>query len=346
LNDDTKMNKAVQTPDIPTLADVAAKAGVSTATVSRCLNTPARVGEKTRARVLEAVNTLGYAPNFGAQALAAKRTNTVGVVIPTMENAIFARALQALQEELGANGVTMLVASSSYQEDLEAHQIRTLVARGADALLLIGYHRSESIYDFLDKRAVPTLIAWSHDQDLDRPCVGFDNVRAIAELAREVLAKGHRQIGMISAPIAANDRARDRVRGVQQTMAEAGLGELQVIETPYGVDTGAAAFRQLMDQDNPPTAVMCGNDVLAVGALRGAREMGLSVPTDISITGFDDIDLATLVDPQLTTVHVPHRQLGVRAAEQLIAWLAGEAPQSIALETELRLRGTLSPPRP
>ena len=107
---------------VPTVEDVARHAGVSTATVSRCLNMPHRVTEQTRERVMDAVRELGYAPNFGARALAAKRTNTFGAIIPTMENAIFARGLQAFQEELHANGVTMLVASSSYEPDLEEEQ--------------------------------------------------------------------------------------------------------------------------------------------------------------------------------------------------------------------------------
>ena len=145
----------------PTLEDVARLSGVSTATVSRCLNLPNRVSEAARTRVLSAVAELGYSPNFGARALAAKRTNTIGAIIPTMENAIFARALQAFQEELRQNGVTMLVASSSYKPELEAEQIRTLVARGADGLLLIGHQRDPSLYEFLEKQGVPVLVAWS-----------------------------------------------------------------------------------------------------------------------------------------------------------------------------------------
>jgi LacI family transcriptional regulator len=158
---------------VPTLADVARRANVSTATVSRCLNSPDQVIERTRARVMEAVNDLGYAPNFSARSLAAKHTNTIGAVIPTMENAIFARGIQAFQEELGRHGYTLLVASSSYEEALEEEQIRTLAARGADGLLLIGYHRDPSLHDFLRSRSVPTLLAWAFDSTSDLPAIGF-----------------------------------------------------------------------------------------------------------------------------------------------------------------------------
>jgi LacI family transcriptional regulator len=337
--------KAPQAPrPVPTLEDVARLAGVSTATVSRCLNTPDRVVKSTRDRVMSAVDQLGYAPNFGARALAAKRTNTIGAIIPTMENAIFARGLQAFQEELGLHGMTLLVASSSYSEDVEREQIRTLCARGADALLLIGHHRSQGTLDFLEARSVPVLVAWVYDPDKPQPSIGFDNRAAMREMAELVIAKGHRRIGVISAPCDSNDRASERVQGIREAMAAHALpaDAMALHETPYSIENGAAAFRQVMDSPDPPTAVMCGNDVLAVGALRAARQMGLSVPGDVSITGFDDIELAQLVDPPLTTVHVPHRDMGRMAARLLVQQLNGDGPMaSTRLDTYLCDRETL-----
>ncbi len=332
---------------VPTLADVARLAKVSTATVSRCLNSPDQVIERTRARVMEAVKDLGYAPNFSARSLAAKQTNTIGAVIPTMENAIFARGIQAFQEELGRHGYTLLVASSSYQEALEEEQIRTLAARGADGLLLIGYHRADHVREFLKARNIPTLLAWAYDKDGDLPAIGFSNKNAMADLARIVFEKGHRQVGMISAHSASNDRARDRLAGVMLAAAEAGLDpdRIHVIETTYGIETGAAAFRQLMAWTPRPTVVFCGNDVLAFGALRAAKEMGMSVPDDVSITGFDGIELASFADPPLTTVHVPHREMGRRAAGMLVEMVTNRTtPDSVELQTDIRLRRTLGPP--
>ena len=331
---------------VPTLADVARLANVSTATVSRCLNSPDQVVERTRERVMTAVKELGYAPNFGARALAARQTNTIGAVIPTMDNAIFARGIQAFQEELGSHGYTLLIASSSYQEALEEEQIRTLTARGADGLLLIGYHRNAKIYEFLKTRSVPVLAAWAYDENETLPAIGFSNKYAMADLARLVFQQGHRQIGMISAETASNDRARDRWKGVQLAAREAGIDVDRIphIETTYGIETGVAAFRQIMAWTPRPTAVFCGNDVLAIGALKAAKEMGLSVPGDISITGFDDIELASLAEPALTTVHVPHREMGRRAASMLIEMVSKHtSPTSVELQTDIRLRRTLGP---
>lgn len=331
---------------IPTLADVAKRARVSTATVSRCLNSPDQVVSETRARVLQAVADLGYAPNFGARALAAKQTNTVGAVIPTMENAVFARGIQAFQEELVRHGKTLLIASSAYQQQLEDEQVRTLVARGADALLLIGYDRSPGLYEFLSKRTVPTLVAWSYAEGHSQPAIGFDNREAMAELARLVIGQGHRDIACISAPVATNDRARERVAGIRSAMTEAGLNAeaMPMIETPYGIENGETAFRQVMAAAHSTTAVMCVNDVLAIGALRAAREMGLAVPQDVSVTGFDDLEIAMLAEPALTTVHVPHREMGRRAAGMLIQMLRdNDPPASIKLPTDIRLRRSLGP---
>lgn len=331
----------------PTLEDVARLAGVSTATVSRCLNSPDRVVERTRNRVLQVVHDIGYAPNFGARALAARRTNTVGVVIPTMENAIFARGLQAFQEELGRHGFTLLVASSSYQPELEMLQVRTLLARGADALMLIGFERQQEVYDILDRRGVPYVISWAYHEGQDAPAIGFDNRLAMAELARHVTGLGHRRLAVISAPQAENDRARDRVLGVMDACREAGINTdgVTVIETPYAIENGAAAMERLMSGASRPTAVLCGNDVLAVGAVRAATRLELRVPGDVSITGFDDIEIAQIIEPPLTTIHVPHRQMGRQAAQMIVSLLHGTPVGPLRpLDTHIVHRTSLGPP--
>lgn len=330
----------------PTLADVAHAAGVSTATVSRCLNAPDRVVPATRSRVMHAVDKLGYTPDFSGRALASRRTNTVGAVIPTMENAIFARGLQAFQEALSDAGVTLLVASSGYDPEREAQQVRALVGRGADGLLLIGSAHLPETYDYMRRRNIPYVLAWNLGSDTDH-FVGFDNEAAAREMASRVLDYGHRDIAMIAGLTAMNDRAADRVRGVRNAMAGRGIdpNSLAVIEAPYSFEDGSKAFAGLMQRQPRPTAVICGNDVLAAGALSQAKSLGLSVPEQVSITGFDNIDIATVVEPALTTVHVPHRRMGKSAAEQLLKLIAGgPADMLIRIDTEIIDRGSLGPP--
>ncbi|MFK7793043.1 MAG: LacI family DNA-binding transcriptional regulator [Devosiaceae bacterium] len=332
----------------PTIQDVAHRANVSTATVSRCLNEPDLVIPATRERVLKAVDELGYAPNFSAKTLAANKSGTIGAIIPTMENAIFARGLQAFQEELGEFGFTLLVASSAYRQDLEAEQIRNLVARGVDALMLIGHDRDPGIYEFLAKRGLPFVNAWTYDRGIDAASVGFDNRAAMRGLAEKVLALGHTRIGVISALRTHNDRARERMEGIRDAISAAGLqsDSLTTLDVTYSISNGAESFKKLMEVDDRPTAIMCGNDVLAVGALNMARQMGVDVPKDVSITGFDDIELAQVSSPALTTVHVPHRQMGKRAAGVLIDMLRDGAPrEAVRLETAIMLRDTLAKPK-
>ncbi|NND21439.1 MAG: LacI family DNA-binding transcriptional regulator [Silicimonas sp.] len=338
------MNLKVSTP---TLYDVAAASGVSTATVSRCLNFPDQVAEQTRRKVTKAIGDLGYSPNFGAKAMAARRTNTIGAIIPTMENAIFARGLQAFQEELRRHGFTMLVASTAYRPDIEQEQIHALVARGADGLLLIGHERDPEIYRFLEAQGVPALVTWAYEPQSKQPSIGFDNRGAMRGMAAEVIKLGHRRLALISAETAINDRAAERHNGIQDAMIAAGLNtnDLNFVETTYGIDQGARAFEEIMSSDPSVTAVFCGNDVLAVGALRRARELGIAVPDDVSIIGFDDIELAQVAFPALTTVHVPHREMGRLAGLALAEMVKDGKPfDTIELSASPVFRDTLAAP--
>lgn len=332
----------------PTLQDVATSAGVSTATVSRCLNFPDQVTERTRTKVLQAVKALSYSPNFGARAMASRRTNTIGAIIPTMENAIFARGLQAFQDELREHGFTMLVASTSYRADIEEEQIRALVGRGADALLLIGHERSPDVYRFLETQNVPALVTWAFDTRQPRPSIGFDNRKAMREMALRVIELGHRTLAFISARTTLNDRAKARQLGIEDAMVASNLSpdDLHIVETTYGIEQGATAFAQVMKSAPQTTAVFCGNDVLGAGALRSARELGVKVPEDVSIIGFDDIELAEIAYPALTTVHVPHREMGRRAGEALAKLVTeGTQIEAVELEASLVFRDTLAPVR-
>ncbi len=319
-------------------------AGVSTATVSRCLNEQQKVSAKTRERVMKTVEELGYTPNFNARAMAARRTHTIGAIIPTMENAIFARGLQAFQETLHTSGYNLLVSSSAYQPELEAEQVRALVARGADGLLLIGYERGQEVYDYLARRGIPAVLAWTSSPDASHASVGFDNCAAMRMLADRVLSMGHTRIAVISGIIKGNDRAEGRLKGIRESLAAHGHDpdNLPIIETAYEIENGAIAFEKLIKAEPKPTVVMCGNDVLAAGAILRAKQLGLSVPDDVSITGFDDIELANIVHPALTTVHVPHREMGRIAAQELIEMVENRSNGAMRkLEVTIAMRGSL-----
>lgn len=331
----------------PTLEDVARMAGVSTASISRALNDPDKVSKPTRERIEQAIDALGYTPNFGGRALASSRTNTVGAIIPSMANAMFASGLQAFQEVLSESGVNLLVASTGYDPQEEMRQIKSLVAHGADGLLLIGDERPEATRDFLAKRRLPYVISWCFRQDKAQLFVGFDNKQGAYGATLQVLAKGHRRLAMICGMQQGNDRAQDRLAGVKAAVTDFGCGAelVCVAEATYRLEYGGDAFAEIISGKTLPTAVMCGNDVLAAGALKRAHDLGIDVPGQISLVGFDDIGVASVVTPPLTTVRVPQIEMGREAARLLLARLTGEARlESVQLPTQFIERASLSVP--
>ncbi|MEP0963072.1 MAG: LacI family DNA-binding transcriptional regulator [Roseobacter sp.] len=331
----------------PTLEDVARLAGVSTASISRVLNEPGKVAEKTRQRIEEAIDTLGYTPNFGGRALASSRTNTVGAIVPSIANAMFSSSLQAFQEALAEEGVTLLVATTGFDPVQELQQIKSLIGQGADGLLLIGNERPETTWEFIDKRRVPNVVTWIDSARKGHLCVGFDNEKAAHDATRRAMDLGHRRIAVITGIIQGNDRARARFKGIVDAVSQYGNGAriTRVVEVPYLLDEGGAALDQIMQQEETPTVVMCGNDALAAGAMVKARELGLSLPQDLSFVGFDDIGLARVVFPPLSTVRVPQVKLGRASAKLLLDVIAGKSDlHSMSFETEFIQRSSLVAP--
>ena len=200
--------------DRPTLHDVAAMAGVSTATVSRCLNEADAVRSELRERVQSAIAELGYTRHGAARALASQRSHAVGAVVPTLDNAIFATGIQAMQDRLSMAGYTLLLASSNYDVAEEFQQARSLIERGLDGLMLIGEARPPGLYELLDRKEIPYVNAWTYRPDSRHPSIGFDNRGSAYRIASYLMDMGHTRIAMIAGLTAGNDRAAERLDGV------------------------------------------------------------------------------------------------------------------------------------
>ncbi|OYW59821.1 MAG: LacI family transcriptional regulator [Rhizobiales bacterium 12-68-15] len=330
-----------------TLEDVARLAGVSTATVSRALSRPDLLQGETLARVQGAIAQLNYVPGGAARALASGRTLTIGAVIPTLDHAIFARAIQAMQTELAASGYQLLIAASDYVPGLELAAVRAMLARGVDALMVVGADHLEDTWSLLVNASVPVVLSWSFDARL--PSIGFDNHRAGRLVADYLLGLGHRRFGMISGHTRANDRARMRVEGVRETLAAHGLDlpPSSVIETSFTLAGGRSGFAELMARAAPPTAIICGNDLLAAGAVLEAQSCGIRVPEQVSIAGIDNLEIAAHLSPPLTTVHLPTTDLGRAVADHLLARLKGqEPPARMELPIDLVVRRSTGPAGP
>lgn len=330
-------------PTPPTITAVAAAAGVSTATVSRALNRPGAVREALRRKVEAAVASLGYVPNAGARSMMLRRSGTIGAIFPTVDNAIFAKAIDALQRRLSGAGQQLLIATSDYDADAEMRQAVNLVARGADGLALCGIGQRPELLDFLHQRGLPCVHVMSLSQDPSVMSVGFDNAAAMARAVRYLLDLGHRRIAMLAGVTRDNDRATARVAGARDELHAAGL-ELpanRLVERRYGIAAARDGFRELISARPAPTAIVCGNDVLAFGALLEAQRMNIEVPAKISIVGFDDLELANQVHPALTTVHVPAEQMWNAAADRLLAALRGDsAPRCTEIQVSLVVRAS------
>jgi len=326
---------------------VAEAAGASVATVSRALNTPERVTPELRARVAEVARRLGYLGNGAARALATRRSGAMGALVPTLDNPIFAACMDAFQQRLDTHGLSLLVASAGYDAAAETRGLRTLLQRGVDGVLLVGAAHEPETWALLPPD-LPAVVTWTHQAaGCALPCIGFDNAAAAGRMTRHLLSLGHRRIAMIAGVSHVNDRAAARICGVRSALAEAGLtlAPPLLAERPYSVTEGSATMAALLSLPEPPTAVICGNDHLAFGALVAARRAGIAVPTDISITGFDDLDFLAHGDPPLTTVHVPAGEMGRRAADHLAALALGRnPPPPVELEAPVVLRGTTAPP--
>jgi len=329
-----------------TIEEVARLAGFSTATVSRVLSRPDLVRNQTREQVMAAVTQLDYQPDAAARALASGRTHTVGCVIPTLDHAIFARSTQAMQTTLAQAGYQLLVASHEYDPVTEFELVRALQQRGVDALVLVGTDHAPRLWKALSAWRKPTLLTWSCDPRL--PSLGFDNEGAAQMAASHLLELGHRYIGVISGLTAHNDRARSRIDGVRKSLTQAGLSLPAnfITEQPFSLEGGRLGLRQLMRLRHKPTAIFCGNDLLAVGAMLEAERMGLDVPSDLSICGIDNLEISEAINPGLTTVSLPTQDLGRIAAQYMLSAISGEiiAAKSL-LPFELVVRGSTRLPR-
>ena len=329
------------------LADVARLARVSTATVSRALTCPEKVKPATAARVRQAVNSLGYVAHGAARALASRRTHTIGAVIPTLDNAIFANTVHALQKALDEAGYTLLLASHEFEPEIEARVTQALVERGVDGLVLLGATHHPNVMRMLDTHQIPYVLTWALDASGRHPCVGFDNRAAAIRIARHLLDLGHREFAMISGVTAGNERAAERLEGVRQALAERGvsLAPSRIVEKPYTLSGGREGLRELTRAVPRPTAVICGNDVIAIGALAECRAQGFDVPRHLSLTGFDDLEMSAVVTPGLTTVHFPTAELGGYAAQHLLARIGGQSfEMRTELPVELVVRDSTAPP--
>lgn len=324
------------------IKDVAAAAGVSATTVSHILNEVEgkRINPETRSRVLRAADQLGYAPNGLARGLRLRRSNTIGFVSDHIATTPFAgRIILGAQEAAAKQGLLLLMLNTGGDRDLERSEIELLLQRQVDGVLYAAM--SHRVFDMPDAlRDVPTVLLDAQAADRSAPAVVPDEVSGGYTAVRELIEHGHRRIGFLtdSEDIPAT---HGRLEGYRRALAEAGIAFDPELVTAELCDSagGYVAARRLLKLESRPSALFCFNDRMAMGAYRAAAELGLAIPHDLSVIGFDNQDLICdgLV-PTLTTVELPHYEMGARAVSLLLALIdAAETRPSYPIEPELLL---------
>jgi len=336
-------------PPMATLSDVAQRAGVSAASVSRVLNHPEKVGPEVCDRVMRAMAELGYVRDGAARALASRQSLTIGHVVPTLGIGIFAAGIAALQRRLDEYGYQLLVAASDYDEAKEARQVRALIERGVDGIALVGQRHATEVYQLLQSRKLPYVNTYQFNADNPHPCIGFDNRIGTFNLTRHLFDLGHRNFGIVTALPDLNDRIAARLKGILDCLDDAGIAasSRHVAGVPaQTIVEGRSATRALLAAHPDLTAIYCTTDTLAIGALCECHALGIRVPQDVSVAGYSDLEIVSQLDPPLSTVHIPADQIGTRIADFLIDRINGKAgPNKVELQAEIIIRGSTGPAR-
>ena len=332
----------------PTLEEVASRAGVGRGTVSRVINGSPQVSERTRSRVLQAVDELGYVPNMAARALVTRRSGAIALVVSEPEERIFGEPFFA-----GViRGITSVVGEASRQLVLALVQTREQVDRldsyltpqHVDGVLMLSAHDADLLPTRLLGRGLPIVLCGRPSDVAGISYVDVDNRGGARDAVSHLLDQGRRRVALISGPqdmIA----GRDRLDGYRKALEAAGLGfdDAMVEEGDFSETSGATAMRALLERRPDLDAVFASSDLMALGALRVLRENGRRVPQDVALVGFDDGPLAAISDPPLTTVHQPMEQLGREMARLLLAQIQDGVPErseQLVLDTQLVRRGS------
>lgn len=303
---------------------VARASGVSISTVSRVFNNPDRVATATRRQVLDQASRLGFVPNASARTLRTQQSRSLGVVLPTLLNPVFAECLDGIALAADAAGYAIVPLSTDYEAARETQAIERLLARGVDGIIVTVANAARS-HSLQRLRAAKVRHVLAHNRHADHACVSVDNEAAFKMAVGHLVALGHRRIAMASGTLTASDRARQRHRGFQAGLRAAGLPVGELIEMPF-MRTAVDAIAQRLAQADRPTALVCSNDLLAVRCIRAAHVAGLRVPEDLSVIGIDGIAFGEDLTPQLTSVVTPNRQIGESCVDVLVGALRAGHP--------------------
>ena len=333
-----------------TLREVATAAGVHPATASRALNleTRALVNDETAKRVLDVAAALGYRPNSIARGLKTNRSYTVGVVVPDLRNPLFPPIARGIEERLEPAGYTSLLANTDNDPERERLSFTALRARQVDGYITATARRDHPLLHQIAGGGQPVVLVNRVTDDTTLPSVVADDPDGMRHAVEHLVGLGHRRIAHLSGSLELSTGAQ-RLQAFEDALAACGIRSdpaLTPVTGAYSEAEGARVTRELLAAGHDVTAVVAGNDLLALGCLDALREAGLDCPRDISVVGFNDMDWVDRLSPALTTVHVPHYQLGAEAADLLLERLSDlhRPARHVVLAVKLVVRESTAPP--
>lgn len=337
-----KRRRVAAATSTATMADVAELAGVSAQTVSRALRQPNSVSEQTRAKVHEAIRLSGYVPNRAASHLASNQSRTVAAILPVLSASVFSDTMQAASEVLSPAGYQIQLGYTDYRTSTEEALIRNFLGWRPDGFFIVGALHTATAVDLLRSAHVPIVETWGWSEEPLDLLVGFSNRRAIADLARVLVSKGHQRLAFAGVMAEGDFRAAERRDGFTDVMTELLPDEpLRIVnlpDEPVAMRTGRPLFERILRDHPDVSAVMFSSDVFAAGAVLSAKELGVGVPDDIAVTGFGDFEVSAMLTPAITTVAIDAQRIGATAAAVLLDRMRGIDPATPQLDVGYQIK--------
>ncbi|MEP4034140.1 LacI family DNA-binding transcriptional regulator [Roseibium polysiphoniae] len=302
-----------------TLREVARQADVSVATVSRVLNGSDKVVPETRDRIQAMIEQLGYLPNPAARTLNSGRTMTVGAIVPTLYHSIFAKFLHGLEKRLSEQGFSLVVSTSDWDQEIEATKARHMLAMGAEALVVSGVDHSPNFTSLVRRYKVPIVQTSYFAPNSEFATIGYDNAKAARTALKYLVGLGHKRISVLHGPEANNDRVSARLQGLRSYGKDV---QLDFVETTLDIPGGRNGASTVLSKKAMPSAILCLSDLLAVGALFESQSKGIIIPTELSIMGFENLQIGAVTSPPLTTMSLGVEKMATQTAAALCAHLS------------------------
>ena len=330
--------------------DVAKRAGVSTATVSRVFSQPDVVSPATRRKVLTVSHVLGFTPNVASRQFRTSRTSKIVVTVPDISNPFFSLILQGIEDAAQREGYSVLLGDTQHDREREERYAQMVRRKEADGLIFLGHRlprEAVGLIQAMAPRCAPVVNGCEFTPSLGVPSVHIDNAKAAYGAMDHLYGLGHRRIGIVTGPLI-SPLSRDRLSGATARAKKEQATRDFIMHGDFSIESGAAAAERLLGRAQRPTAIFCFNDEMAMGVMAVARRLGMRLPLDLSVIGFDDIRFAQHTVPPLTTIAQPTRQIGEGTVRLLLRILSDggetEVPASVTLPHKLVVRDSTAPP--